>query len=258
MAKLKISKTPTGTDLNVTYPQATNSAAGWTGVDDAYVSPILVNGSHIGGTGGNTSITGQQIQPQVYINKIGGSSLPGSIIAQKGSHKFEVTDGTLVGKCTLTNSPNLTAGQMNILINLNTAAANIAAANVAGGATSTTVTYDTRTTVTGPLANARVGDYFIWTSPSANIGGVAQVTGSSNGTFTISTSGNVAAATGVTLTTSTYASRIDNKYVRDFYSDGNQDSTSGTVTYYTSGYNPTKWRYHLAAPTSTFVQVQSA
>jgi hypothetical protein len=245
MAKLKI--TAQSSITNVNYPGP---------IIDAYVQPQLVGGSHTGGTGGLTSLTGLQIQPQVYIKT--GSSLPGSITAQKGAHKFRVTDGTLTGDCVLTNSPNLTAGQMNILINLNTAAGNVAAANVVGGATSTTVTYDTRTAVTGPLANARVGDYLIWTSPSANISGVAQVTGSSGGTFTISTSGNIAAATGVTLTTSTYASRIDNKYVRDFYSDGQQDSTYGTVTYYTSGYNPTKWRYHLAAPTSTFVQVQSA
>jgi len=206
------------------------------GIHDQYVSPTLVNGSHIGGTGGLTSQTGLQIQPQVYVT--GGSSLAGSIVRQKGAHKFKVTDGTLNGTCVLTNNPNLVAGQMNILVNLNTAAANIAAANVAGGATSTTVTYDTRTAVTGPVAMPRVGDYVIWTSPSANIGGVVAVTAVNGSTFTIGTIGNVAAATGVTVTTSTYANRISNKFVSDF--------------------NGTKFRYHLAAPDATFVQVQSA
>ena len=204
---------------------------------DLHVSPTLVNGSRIGGTGGLTSITGQQIQPQVFVT--GGSSTTGSIITQKGARKFRVTDGTLTGTCTLVDNPNLSAGQMNILVTLNTGAANIAAANVPGGATSTTVTYDTQTAVTGPVSFPRVGDYLIWSSPSANVAAVAEVT-AVNGTtnFTIATTGNVANHTGVTLSTATYANRISNKFVIDF--------------------NDIKFRYHLAAADSTFVRVQSA
>lgn len=248
MAKLKIANQTTVT--NVTYPQPEG---------DRFISPTLINGYHIGGVGGKTSDAGLQIQPQVFIP--GGSSLPGSIISQKGAHKFRVTDGTLTADCVLTNSPNLTAGQMNILVTLNTAAANIAAANVVGGATSTTFSYDTRTTVSGPVTTPRVGDYAIWTSPSANISGVARITSVSNGNYTVAATGNVAAATGVTVSTSTYASRITNKFVYDFTSDGQQDSTSGTVTYYTSGFNPNRFRYVLgssAGPNATFVKVQSA
>jgi hypothetical protein len=204
---------------------------------DLNVSPTIVNGTNVGGTGGLTSITGQQIQPQVFVT--GGSSTTGSILTQKGARRFRVTDGTLTGSCTLVNNPNLTAGQMNILVTLNTGAANIAAANVAGGATSTTVTYDTRTAVTGPVSFPRVGDYLIWTSPSANVGGVVAVT-AVNGTtdFTIGTVGNVADHTGVVLSTATYANRISNKFVID--------------------YNNVKFRYHLAAADSTFVKVNSA
>jgi len=248
MAKLKIANQTTVT--NVTYPQPEG---------DRYISPTLINGYHVGGVGGKTSDAGLQIQPQVYITS--GSSLPGSIIAQKGAHKFRVTDGTLTGDCVLTNSPNLTAGQMNILVTLNTAAANIASANVAGGATSTTFSYDTRTTVSGPVTTPRVGDYAIWTSPSANISGVARITSVSNGNFTVAATGNVAAANGVTVNTSTYASRITNKFVYDFTSDGQMDSTNGTTTYYTSGFNPNRFRYVLnssAGPNATFVKVQSA
>jgi hypothetical protein len=248
MAKLKIRTTTSVT--GVTYPQPQ---------DDAFISPTLINGYHIGGVGGLTSQAGLQIQPQVYVK--GGSSTTGSIIAQKGAHKFRVTDGTYTGDCTLVNNPNLTAGQMNILITLNTAAANIAAANVAGNATSTTFSYDSRTTVTGPVQTPRVGDYAIWTSPSANISGVAKITAVSSGSYTIATTGNVAWANGVSVSTSTYASRITNKFVYDFTSDGQQDSTSGTVTYYTSGYNPNRYRYVLsssAGPNATFVKVQSA
>jgi hypothetical protein len=220
MAKLKITQTDSSGQIH-----------------DRYTSQQYINGAFVGGTGGLTSQIGRQIQGQVYVT--GGSSTTGSILAQKGRKSFRVTDGTNTGDCTLVNNPNLTAGQMNILVTLNTAAANIAAANVAGGATSTTVTYDTRTAITGPVQMPRVGDYVIWTSPSANIGSVVQVT-AVNGTtsFTIGTVGNVAASTGTVVSTCTYASRISNKFVHD--------------------YNPNKFRYHLSAPDATFVQVQYA
>ena len=103
MAKLKIATQTTQT--SVTYPQPEG---------DRYISPTKVGGYPYGGVGGKTSDGGLQIQPQVFVT--GGSSLPGSIVSQKGAHKFRVTDGTLTGDCVLTNSPNLTAGQKNILI----------------------------------------------------------------------------------------------------------------------------------------------
>ena len=244
MAKLKITQSSSIT--NVTYPNPTT---------DRYTGPQSINGAYVGGTGGDTGQAGRQIQGQVYIK--GASSAQGFIIAQKGSHKFRVQDaGTNKGTCTLTNSPNPTAGQMNILLTLNNAAANIASANVAGGAASTTVTFDTRTTVTGPISLPRVGDYLSWTSPTSNIANFVQVTSITNSTITIATSGNVPAYTGVTVSTATYASKINNRHVWDWTSDGQPDSTSGTTTFYTSGYNPTRWRYHLAAPDSTFIQVQ--
>jgi hypothetical protein len=97
-----------------------------------------------------------------------------------------------------------------------------------------------------------------WTSPTTNIANFVQVTSITNSTITIATSGNVPAYTGVTVSTATYASKINNRHVWDWASDGQQDSTNGTTTFYTSGYNPTRWRYHLAAPDSTFIQVQYA
>ena len=216
MAKLKVTKT----------------SAYSSQVVDKYVSPTIIDGAHIGGTGGLTSQSGYQIQPQVYIT--GGSSLPGSIVAQKGAHKFQVTDGTLTGKCTLTNSPNLVAGQMNVLINLSTVSANVASANVAGGATSTYVTW-TGTPV-GPITTPRVGDYIIGFTGAAGVAQVTAINTTSN--VTIAVSGNVAAQNLVAITDSTYASRITNKFAYDF--GGN------------------KLRYRLATPDATFVQVQSA
>ena len=64
--------------------------------------------------------------------------------------------------------------------------------------------------------------------------------------------------------TQTYTSNnasITNKFVYDFTSDGQMDSTNGTTTYYTSGFNPNRFRYVLnssAGPNATFVKVQSA
>ena len=240
MAKLKITATDTSGQIH-----------------DRYTSKQYINGAYTGGTGGLTSQVGRQIQGQSYV--AGASSQTCSILAQKGAHKFRVQDALgNKGICTLMNSPNVTSGKMNILLTLNTAAANIASANVAGGATSTTVIYDTRTTVTGPVALPRVGDYLVWTSPSANISGIAPVTAVNGGTITITTTGNVAASTGTVVSTCSYASKINNKYVWDWYSDGSADSTSGTITFMTSGFNPTRYRYHLAAPDATFIQVQYA
>lgn len=201
---------------------------------DKLVSPILVGGSPIGGTGGLTSQTGYQIAPQVYIT--GGSQTGGSILRQKGAHKFLCTDGTRSGTLTLTNDVTLAAGQMSIQINLSTLTGNVAAANVAGGASSTYVTYAT-SSVTGPVAAPRVGDYIVGftgnaatvrvTAINATVGGLGNVT--------VSTVGNVAAQTGVSLTDSTFATRITNKTVTDF----------GGKRYF----------YRLGAPTATYVQV---
>lgn len=204
---------------------------------DKYVSPILVGGNPIGGVGGDTSQAGYQILPQVYLT--GGSSVAGYIVRQKGAHKFLCTDGTRTGQLTLVNSPNLAAGQMNILVNLSTLTGNVTAANVAGGATSTYVTYAT-SSVTGPVAAPRVGDYVIGfagnaavarvTALNATVGGLANVT--------IATAGNVAGQTGVSLTDSTYATRITNRTVTDF--GGN------------------RFFYRLGGPTTTYVQVNRA
>lgn len=234
MAKLKVTHTTSVTD--VTYPMGQN---------DKFISPTLINGNHYGGVGGLTSQSGLQIKPTVYVT--GGSATAGSIKAQKGAHKFRVTDGTNTGTCTLTNAidTSLTAGQMNLWANVCIIpSATMGSANVAGGATSATVTWTAATTI-GPVATPRVGDYLVGFS-SSSIGAYgAQVTAVSDATtVTIAVTGNVAAQT--TLANAmTLVSRIDNKYIHDFISDGNPDSSNGTLTYYSNGYNPTKFRYVL-------------
>jgi hypothetical protein len=233
----------------------TNSVSGQ--LVDAYISQTVIDGAHIGGTGGLTSITGYQLEPQVYVT--GGSQTFGSILAQKGAHKFRVTDGTNVGDCKLVNSGTLTAGQMNLQINLSTIIANITPATsvAAGGATSTYVTWTTGN-VTGPVATPRVGDIIIGFSGNAANATVTAVNGSAN--VTIGLTGNVTWANNTSVTDSCYASRITNKFVYDFSTDGNQIAGQNGIapTYYTSGNNPDKFRYRLAAPDATFVQVMSA
>ena len=224
--------------------QKTNSITG--GVIDAFVSPTIIDGAHFGGTGGLTSLSGYQIAPTVYIT--GGSQLAGSIIAQKGAHKFRVTDGTLTGDCKLTNAASLSAGQMNIQVNLSTITSATIATYSGGVAGYTYVTW-TASNVTGPVATPRVGDTLIGFTGNGTSVVVTAVNTSSN--VTVSVVGNVTTQT-ATITDSCYASRITNKFVYDFGTDGNlSDNISG-------GYNPNKFRYRLAAPDATFVQVQSA
>jgi hypothetical protein len=229
---------------------------------DSFISPTLINGNHYGGVGGLTSQSGLQIAPVVKVGSNGAAV--GSIIAQKGAHKFRVTDGTNKGTCTLSNATTLGANQMNLWANIcQIPLATLAAANVAGGATSTTISWSAGTTV-GPVATPRVGDYITgFAGLSANVSTSSfglQVTAVNSATqVTVATTGNIAAVTGILANTLTLVSHVDNKFIRDFTSDGSPDSTTGTVTYYTSGYNPTKFRYVLGGNvTATFARLQSA
>jgi hypothetical protein len=221
-------------------------------IHDRYTGPEVINGAYVGGTGGLTSQTGRQIQPTVKVGTNGATT--GSILAQKGAHKFRVTDGTNTGTCTLVNLATPTAAStMSIAVTLNTITeANIVAANVAGGATVTYVNYSTAN-IAGPNA-LKVGATLLGftgnastatiTAINATVGALANVT--------VSIAGNVAAQNYANITNTVYASRITNRYVSDFGSDGSlSDSIAG-------GYNPNKYRYHLATPDSTFVQVAYA
>ena len=84
-------------------------------VHDRYVSPTLIGGNHIGGVGGNTNQVAPAIQPTVKIGS--NSAASGYIIAQKGAHKFRVTDGSHTGICTLVNLATPTAANtMSIIV----------------------------------------------------------------------------------------------------------------------------------------------
>ena len=211
-------------------------------IHDRYTRSTYINGAYTGGTGGNTTQTGRQIQA---VAKIGSSGTAGntSIIAQKGAHKFRVYNATdKFGTCTLANIATPTAtNTMSIRVDLNELTGNITAANVVGGATQTYVTYALSSLV-GPRALA-AGDWVLGFA-SSSISSIygAKVTavnaagnGGTLGNVTVATNGNVAAQTAQTLTNTRYATRITNDNVYDF--------------------NGNRYRYRLAVPDSTFVRV---
>jgi hypothetical protein len=84
---------------------------------DLFVSPILINGNPIGGTGGDTGIAGNQIQGAC---KIGSNAAAACwLVRQKGASKFLVQDAnTNRGICTLVNKAQgtLAAGEMSIAV----------------------------------------------------------------------------------------------------------------------------------------------
>ena len=193
----------------------------------------------IGGTGGLTTISGNQIRPNVFVT---GSAGYGSILAQKGRGKFLVQDGSAnKGQCTLTNVPsaNLVAGQMTIAVNTSSFAANVGNLGASGATTYASVIW----------SNANVAGV---TSPTIGsvLTGVGSITGNvtirsiasygtngSNANVTIN-SQTVANATTATVSTSTFAKRLTNKFVQDF--------------------SDTEYKWTFGPPTSTTVQIPGA
>ena len=220
MAKLKI--TNTGSEIR-----------------DRYVSPIIVNGAHIGGTGGLTSQAGYQILPQVDT---GNGAAAGSIIAQKGAHKFLCTDGTTKKICKLVPSrvPDGGPGQMSIPFYATTISGNVA--DTSGAQTSSYLRYQV-SSIVGDTNAIKVGAqvHSVGQSISGNVVITAinaTVGGYGNVTVAFSLQDGDPPSTNYTMQVGGYASRITNKFVYDFA--GN------------------KYRYRLAAPDGTFVQVASA
>ena len=245
MAKLKITKTDASGQIH-----------------DRYTGPEYINSAYVGGTGGNTTQTGRRIQPTVYIGS--GPAASGSILRQKGAHKFLATDNAgNTAVCTLVNLSTPTAANtMSVAVTLyNITSANLVAANVVGGATSTYVTFATAN-VSGPVPVA-VGQTLTGFGGNAAAATITAINATSNGgtlaNVTVSLAGNTAALT-TNVSDTVNASRITNRYVYDFGNDGNQiDGENGvSSTYYTSNYNPNKYRYHLSAADSTFVMVAYA
>lgn len=244
MAKLKISKTPTG-----------NTGTGLTQTDQK-TGPETITVGSVSGTpgsvGGIYTQAGIQIHPQVDT---GNGPTNGSILRQKGAHKFLCTDGTTTKVCTLVPSrvPDGGPGQMSIPVYTTTFSGNVA--DTAGPQTSSYLRYLV-SSVVGDPAGIKVGAQVmnvgqsisgnvVITAINATVGGYGNVTiGFSNQDGDVP-SGNY------TMEAGFYASRITNRWVYDF---------AGNKYRYWSQAPSTANAYHVdaAAGTVAFVQVPDA
>ncbi len=239
MAKLKIQKTANGVTV------------------DSYVSPTLISGNHIGGTGGDNDQTVNTIRAR-FLRNSGGAVDTGYIIFQKGMRKFEVnnTSDANTTVATLVNALSTelsTANTMTILANVNSVAgANLANIGTGGNGYTNNRQYAYLTWVAGNVtgyATPTVGHQVSGTGLTGNVTVVA-VNSATNITVSCATQ-TVTTAQTTTIKETFNVSRISNKYVWDW--------------------SNTKYRYWLSAPSTsgttlssqptwqgvTFVQVDS-
>ena len=247
MAKLKISHTYTNPDNTTTNV-------------DTYVSPTLISGAHIGGTGGNTNFPGRQMLISYYLSGL----QTGYIITQKGDRKFRVNNSSNASTTTATlvnlQSSELSTGNTaSILVNV----ASIAGANLANIGTGDATYSNNRiyaymtfaaANVTGyatPIVGYQVTGNSGWVTGNATI---VAINSSTNVTLALGTAQTVTANTTgrITAVEQFNAKTVNNKFVNDW--------------------SNRKWRYRFAAPfdgntglltgqpgwqANTFVQVSS-
>ena len=310
MAKLKIQKTYTG---------GSGYQASATIVVDSYANnqtltaagAASAGGTHEGGVGGYTSQTIATIQPTVKVR--GETATAGSIIAQKGSHKFQVSDENTVqdedivaaqeyriSSVSGTNWTQFGAGPNANTNDVFTAKISGSAATVDDGTVQNVSTCTLVNLVTPTAANTmsifctaatftdatianigtgtlngytnRTAAYVSWATGSGTLFKVGQTINFSNsnvtGSFTVGAINSTTNITAVTSTVQTFASnvssgtvtflasKISNKYVWDFLSDGQAESS--TTGGFTGATNPNRYRYWLNTPSTVFVQVASA
>lgn len=220
MAKLKIQKTNSVTSTVV----------------DSYVSPTLINGNRIGGTGGDNSQTVPTIRCS-YLRTTASAVDTGYIVFQKGMRKFEVkntsdanaTVATLVNKL----STELTAANTMTILATTATIVGANVANIGAGSGSFTsnqayayVTY-TSGNVTGNPTLA-VGHQINGTSLTGNVTVVALNTA---GNVTVSVDTQDVSDEQINVSVQFNASRITNKYVWDWSNE--------------------KYRYWFSAPSYT-------
>ena len=236
MAKLKIQKTYTG---------GSGYQAGASVVVDSYVSPITVNSSNIGGTGGNEDQTVPTIRIR-YLRDAGGAVDTGYILAQKGTQKFQVNNTseanttvvTLVNKLsselTAANTATILANAMLI------EGANVANSGTGGGGYTDNRAYAYVTWATANVTgNAYPGIGHQLTAGAGGLGTgfptgnvtVVAINSQTNVTVSVATQTVTTNAAGrMSLTESFNVKRITNKYVWEW--------------------DNSKWRYWLSNPYS--------
>ena len=285
MAKLKITKTEAGGQIHDRYtgPESINSAfvggtGGFTSQTGRQIQPTVKVNSAAATTGSIIAQKGSRkfsvadentvqdediLKGKTYrISSVSGTNWEqfGAGINPNTNDIFTATiagaaavvdNGTVqhVGTCTLVNQATPSApNTMSIQLTLQTiVGANVLAANVPGGATSTFITF-TAGNVTGPIATPPVGSTIVGFTGNADSVIVTAII--SAGNVRVSTIGNVAAQNTVSVSTIAYASKITNRFVWDYGTD--------SVSNNNGGYNHNKYRYHLAPADSTFVKVAYA
>lgn len=231
MAKLKIQKTYTNPDASSTTV-------------DSYVSPTLINGNHIGGTGGNEDQTVPTIACS-FLKDAGGSvETTAYILFQKGMRKFEVNntaeDSTTTATLVNELAADLTAA--NTMVIRTTVAtmngANVANIGTGGGGYVNNRAYAYITWVAGNvtgITTPTVNHQIVGTSLTGNVTVVA-INSATN--VTVSCTTQTVSAEQANVSETFAASRITNKYVWDW--------------------DNTKYRYWFSAPYTDAVSVLSS
>lgn len=216
--KLKISKTPTG-----------NTGTGATRTDQHTGPTQITSGSitgYPGSVGGNYLQSGAQIHAQVDI---GNGATDGSLLRQKGAHKFLCTDQTTSGGkfvtriCKLVPSMvpdgGVVAGIGQVSVPVYTAVISGNIADTSGAQTSSYLNYDVATLQGNGI---KIGANVMGATAQSINGNVtitainATVAGRGNVTIAFSSQDGDVPSGDYTLQVGFFASRISNRWVSDF------------------------------------------
>ena len=249
MAKLKVQHTRTG---------AAGYEAGATIVEDSYVSPTTINGTNIGGTGGDNSQTVPTIRIS-YLRDTGGAVDTGYIVRQKGSAKFAVkntadANASVVSLVNKLASELTTANTATILANtMIITGSNLANIGTGGGGYTNNRAFAYITYATANVAgnsSPTVGHQFsggpggLGTGfPTGNVTVVA-INSSTNVTVSCATQTVTGNTTGrIQAIESFNVYHISNKFVQEWP---------------TAPAGEQKWRYYLGAPYSSGAAILSS
>ena len=235
MAKLKIQHTYTGANAT-------------TIVTDSFVSPTQINGTNIGGTGGDTDQTVPTIRIS-FLRAVGAALDTGYIITQKGSQKFEVNNSsdantTVVSLVNLQASELTAANTATIVANtMIITGANLANIGTGSGSFTNNRAFAYITYATANVAgNSSPGIGYQFTGNSGFLTGnvtVVAINSATNVTVSCATQTVTANTTGRLQVTNQFnVKRISNKFVLDWANE--------------------KWRYYLGQPFSSGAAILSS
>jgi len=203
MAKLKIQKTANGITV------------------DSYVSPTTINGTNIGGTGGNNDQTVPTIKIS-FLKDATGAVDAGYILTQKGQRQFRVNNtseaNTTVVSLVNRLSTELTVADTATILATTTTLTGANVANIGTGSGSYT---NNRAYAYITYAAANVAGYSTPTvgyqiAGSGLTGNITVVEVNSTGNITVSCATQTVATAQATMTQTFNVSHISNKFVWDW------------------------------------------